>query len=32
MLDHWNNSPHENVAPLWHIILIPSQLVFALTP
>ena len=34
MLAHWNNYPRVciHVAPLGHIILIPSQLVFVLTP
>ena len=33
-LAHWNNSPRMrgHVAPFGHIILIPSQPVFALTP
>jgi len=33
VLAHWNNSPQvDNVVPFRHIILIPSQPVFALTP
>jgi hypothetical protein len=33
MLAHWNNSTQiDIVALLWHIILIPSQPVFALSP
>ena len=33
VLAHWNNQPAgKHVAPLWHIILIPSQPVFALSP
>ena len=30
VLADWNNSGYRHVAPLWHIILIPSKLVFAL--
>jgi len=32
VLADWNNSGYRRVAPLWHIILIPSKLVFALFP
>ena len=32
MLAQWNNSPRIDIAPLGHIILIPSQPVFALSP
>ena len=31
VLAHWNNSPRVHIAPLGHIIPIPSQPVFALT-
>ena len=32
MLAHRNNSPQVEVAPLGHIIPIPSQPVFVITP
>jgi hypothetical protein len=32
VLAHWNKSVDRHVAPLGHIILIPSQPIFGLTP